>query len=120
MAPENQLARDVRRRAWAKVGAQLADSKGLGATRPHQQGVAVTPAAADTEMQVASGVTLVEPTMGARFLLWIDGVGGYLVCLANEVVLGQATPNNPIAVPIQGGPISTARQDLSPGRRIRD
>ena len=33
MAPENQLARDVRRRAWAKVGAQLADSQGLG-SRP--------------------------------------------------------------------------------------
>ena len=28
-------------------------------------------------------------------------MGGYLVCLADEVVLGQATPNNPIAVPIQ-------------------
>lgn len=26
-----------------------------------------------------------------RFLLWIDGVGGYLVCLANKVTLGQAT-----------------------------
>ncbi|MFO7901980.1 MAG: FHA domain-containing protein [Planctomycetota bacterium] len=38
---------------------------------------------------------------GARFLLWIDGVGGYLVCLANETVLGQATLDNPVDVPIQ-------------------
>jgi hypothetical protein len=37
----------------------------------------------------------VVPTAAAtrnRFLLWIDGVGGYLVCLDNRVSLGQATP----------------------------
>jgi hypothetical protein len=28
-----------------------------------------------------------------QFLLWIDGVGGYLVCLGNRVTLGQATPD---------------------------
>lgn len=37
----------------------------------------------------------------ARFLLWIDGVGGYLVCLAHETVLGQATPDTAVDVPIQ-------------------
>lgn len=37
----------------------------------------------------------------ARFLLWIDGVGGYLVCLAQDTVLGQATLDNPVDVPIQ-------------------
>jgi hypothetical protein len=26
-------------------------------------------------------------------LLWIDGVGGYLICLGNRVTLGQATPD---------------------------
>jgi hypothetical protein len=33
------------------------------------------------------------PQKCERFLLWIDGVGGYLVCLANRVTLGQATPD---------------------------
>jgi hypothetical protein len=28
-----------------------------------------------------------------RFMLWIDGVGGYLVCLNNRLTLGQATPD---------------------------
>lgn len=28
---------------------------------------------------------------GERRMLWVDGVGGYLVCLANDVVLGQAS-----------------------------
>ncbi len=39
---------------------------------------------------------------GPRFLLWVDGVGGYLVCLADEVVIGQAIPHGGADVPIQG------------------
>ena len=33
-----------------------------------------------------------------QFLLWVDGVGGYLVCLANRVTFGQATPENRVDV----------------------
>jgi hypothetical protein len=35
-----------------------------------------------------------------RFLLWIDGVGGYLVCLGNRITLGQAIPEATVDVPI--------------------
>ncbi len=35
-----------------------------------------------------------------RFLLWIDGVAGFLVCLAPRVTLGQATADGPIDVPL--------------------
>lgn len=35
-----------------------------------------------------------------RFLLWVDGVGGYLVCLANRVTFGQATADGPVDVPL--------------------
>ncbi len=38
---------------------------------------------------------------GRRFLLWVDGVGGYLVCLGNEVILGQACPGCRVEIPIQ-------------------
>lgn len=44
----------------------------------------------------------------ARFMLWIDGVGGYLVCLADDIWIGQATPGsqtisgNVVAIGIQG------------------
>ncbi len=37
-----------------------------------------------------------------RFLLWIDTVGGYLVCLGDEVVLGKATADSPADVPLMG------------------
>jgi len=33
-----------------------------------------------------------------QFLLWVDGVGGYLVCLGNRVTFGQAVPENCVDV----------------------
>ncbi len=38
--------------------------------------------------------------LSERFLLWVDGVGGYLVCLGNEVVLGQAASGNTVDIPL--------------------
>ena len=35
-----------------------------------------------------------------RFLLWIDGVGGFLVCLGNRVTIGQATPDAYVDIPL--------------------
>jgi tetratricopeptide (TPR) repeat protein len=35
-----------------------------------------------------------------RFLLWIDGVGGYLVCLGSRVNFGQALPEATVDVPL--------------------
>lgn len=35
-----------------------------------------------------------------RFFLWIDGVGGYLVCLAPRVTFGQAVADGPVDVPL--------------------
>ena len=37
-----------------------------------------------------------------RFLLWIDAVGGYWVCLRDEVTLGQPIPQGLVDVPILG------------------
>lgn len=100
MAPENRLARDVRRRAWAKVGARICDSRAAGATRPWN-GTAGRLAARQPAPDAAGGVALSDPPAGSRFLLWVDGVGGYLVCLSEEVVIGQAGPLAHVDIPIQ-------------------
>ena len=42
-----------------------------------------------------------DPGQG-RFRLWIDAVGGFLVCLGDEIVLGQAVPEGSPDVPILG------------------
>src|SRR5947209_10605283 len=33
-----------------------------------------------------------------QFLLWVDGVGGYLIYLGNRVTFGQATPENRVDI----------------------
>ena len=38
----------------------------------------------------------------SRLALWIDGVGGYLICLDDQVTLGQAVPGTRVQVPILG------------------
>jgi hypothetical protein len=37
-----------------------------------------------------------------RFLLWVDAVGGYLVCLDDHIVLGRAGPDSQADVPLMG------------------
>jgi hypothetical protein len=43
-----------------------------------------------------------EQHAGQRFLLWVDAVGGYLVCLADEVTVGQPDSQRGVDVPILG------------------
>jgi len=38
----------------------------------------------------------------SRFILWLDGVGGFLVCQGNAVTLGHATPSCTVDIPILG------------------
>ena len=35
-----------------------------------------------------------------RMLLWVDGVGGFLVCLSPETTLGQALPSSDVDIPL--------------------
>ena len=35
-----------------------------------------------------------------RFILWVDGVGGYLVCLNSRITFGQAIGEAPVDVPV--------------------
>lgn len=38
----------------------------------------------------------------SRFMIWVDGVGGYLVCADAFNSIGQATQQNDVAIPISG------------------
>jgi hypothetical protein len=79
VAPQHAEARRVRARAWKAVEPAT---------------VVNAPAAREPDP---------EPPAGKRdpqFLLWIDGVGGYLVCLGSRITLGQATPETTVDVPL--------------------
>src|SRR3989442_720812 len=58
---------------------------------------AVEPATVVTGRPKLETVARVDPQ---RFLLWIDGVGGYLVFLGNRITLGQATPETQVDVAV--------------------
>ncbi len=111
IAPDNRLARDTRRKAWAKVGAKLNDSRRIAETRV----LAKANAGGSRAIQTATGTSAMDdPALGSRFVLWVDAVGGYLVCLSSEVIIGQAAPNNRIHVPLQA---DISRQHLRICRR---
>jgi tetratricopeptide (TPR) repeat protein len=93
ISPENRMAREARRRAWAEVGEQIGDSRRLVETQ-HWGG---TPASNPMNRVAAEAPT----KQGARVMLWIDAVGGYLVCLGETIVIGQAAPGTTVDVPIQ-------------------
>ena len=38
----------------------------------------------------------------SRFMIWVDGVGGYMVCSDVENSIGQATQENEVSIPISG------------------
>jgi hypothetical protein len=72
LAPQHGETRKARARAWKAI--EPAHAPGEAARR--------------------------ETASSRRFLLWIDGAGGYLVCLAPRVTLGQAAPDGHADVPL--------------------
>lgn len=43
-----------------------------------------------------------EPGPKGRFLLWLDAVGGYLVCLNDQIVIGRAGHDSNADIPLMG------------------
>lgn len=79
-APQHEAARKARSRAWKAIEpvTQTLPSQGAAAPAPVPR----------------------PPGPPQRYFLWIDGVGGYLVCLANRITIGQACPENEVDVPV--------------------
>jgi len=95
-APDCNLARGARRKAWSKVGAKFRDSRSISDAQSPAPATGVAHAAGQRD---GAAIAVASPATGRRFLLWIDGVGGYLVCLGDSIELGQATPDNNVEVP---------------------
>jgi hypothetical protein len=75
LAPQQPEARALRSRAWR-------------ATEPA------------TLAHPGCNETVSQEPLPPRFLLWIDGVGGYLVCLSPHLTFGQAGPQSRVDVPL--------------------
>jgi len=80
MAPQHAEARKARARAWQAVEPVTVAFRQRAEEEP--------------EAPVPTDET------PRRFFLWIDGVGGYLVCLGTNVTLGHASPDTHVDVPL--------------------
>lgn len=81
LAPNHAEARKLRSRAWHAVEPATLPVRTIAPSLPPNQAVG-------------------EGGPAPRFLLWIDGVGGYLICLGSRVLLGQAVPGARVDVPL--------------------
>lgn len=92
LAPEHAPSLDARRRAWSAVGIQA----GRSAPPPRQpRSPAMTNMSSTPVAQVAP-----SGQRGPRFLLWVDAVGGFLVCQGSEILIGQPIPGNDVDIPV--------------------
>jgi hypothetical protein len=104
IAPQHVAAREARRRAWRAVG--------MDVTQPYTGRRAGRAVSLAVEKLVGRGRrsthasrcseddTVVGKEHPQRALLWIDAVGGFLVCLDDSIVLGQPSPGDKVALPI--------------------
>ncbi len=128
LAPGEALARDARRQAWRAVGAatstdhQAIDGRPIDRAQVGRQygagqlngrkrdgrhgGNGRVAEGGERKTMIdtphESGESAEAPAAGRRFVLWIDGVGAFLVCESDEVILGQPTPGGLVDVPILG------------------
>jgi hypothetical protein len=104
IAPQHAAACQARRRAWRSVGMDVTQlyhgRRGAGfvslqVNHAAQRGRRSTHASRSSEDDTVAGNE--HPR---RALLWVDAVGGFLVCLDDCVVLGQPSSGDRVAVPI--------------------
>ncbi len=106
IAPQHAAAGQARRRAWKAVGMDVTQmynhrrpagyvSLALDKVAGHGGRRSTRPGSRSNEDDTVAGNEHPQ-----RALLWIDAVGGFLVCMDDCVVLGQPSPGHSAAVPI--------------------
>jgi len=107
LSPGDVPAREARRRAWSAVGTKLADS----AMVPPRLVAARQAAPISVPQDVSKPVATMHDSHenestdgkpGSRFLLWVDSVGGFLVCEGDEVTIGQPIAGQQVDIPLLG------------------
>jgi hypothetical protein len=92
-APQHPEVRALRQRAW-KAMEPATVVNGSAVNRNHKT------RGKDAANEQPAGEANSSGSATNKFLLWIDGVGGYLVCLGNRITLGQATPDATVDIPL--------------------
>ncbi len=102
--PEHPAARQARTNAWRKIAAM--SPQGAIPPRATPNLVSAVPPAefprVATERRTPSFSPRHFDEPNRRFLLWVDAVGGFLVCLGDRVILGRAGDESQADVPLLG------------------
>ncbi len=115
--PEHPAARQARSKAWQQIGAispsaaaawpariakivptGLGPEPALGADLTQTVAPPKPLPAAPTRALAQAG----QPGPKGRFLLWVDTVGGFLVCLDDKIILGRAGVDGNADIPLLG------------------
>jgi hypothetical protein len=106
LAPQHSAARQARAKAWNAVGLEVTQAYRPSPAKRFRDVTALhCPEGARGEPNAGPprgrGIdTAGQNEMGKRLVAWIDAVGGYLVCLGDEIVLGQPCADGGVDVPI--------------------
>lgn len=123
LAPADRTAQKLRRRVWKNVGLDLTQTyrgravrREAGDESPAPTPIAMSdvPRSKDNVRQLSESLrqtTLHKPSAASdtavagqqaeRHMLWVDAVGGYMVCVDDVIVLGQPAGSSQPSVPIQ-------------------
>jgi hypothetical protein len=111
IAPEHVAAGQARRRAWKAVGMDVTRVNAARAFEPRRQAARLPVSLAlqasrllPRETRPSSRSSEVDTVAGKehprRSLLWVDAVGGFLVCLEDTITIGQPSPSETLTLPI--------------------
>lgn len=106
LIPEHPAAKQARARAWCQIGA-LSPAASLP-RRPLGSSVLIIDEKTEPPPPPAAPAPPRTPARpaknasGERILLWADAVGGYLILMGDEIVLGRAGPDGQADVPLLG------------------
>ena len=102
LCPAYAPAIDARRRAWATVGMQAANSQSFVADADacHDKPSGEFNRTANLQASVMVDNDPPRDPPAERFVLWVDGVGGYLVCRGDVISLGQPVQGSHVDVPV--------------------
>ena len=98
-APHHADVRALRAKAWAALHPATTGHK---ETTYFHRALSHAGSSAGAPGSSAGGSSRGDgpPGLPRRFLLWVDGVGGYLVCLTARVTVGQAAGDTGADVPV--------------------
>lgn len=110
IAPKHQIAIDAQKHCMTQIkrktnsglrATQIPDKDGIGNSFFKFNSVANSKKGAGSDSLREGDQPAPVPKTNS-FQLWVDGVGGYLVCVDNVNTIGQATPNANISIPVIG------------------